>query len=272
MKGNPILGTGSGSIGDVTVMRRNGSQVTRVRLRKIKNPMSQGQAEQRMYMAPILKFYSPLSKVLETSFEGLNKADSYAKFISVNANLARANGWAVKKGSGLIVLPYKIAGGTLPTPYVGDNGLKIGENENTPTTWGQISTILKNYYGLEDGDQVTFISFAEEDEQTFMKNKRFFIDSTNSDSLTTLGLTADSSSVEMRVFPNGQSNFACAIIFSRWSPTNEKWLRSDSYMTVSRSYLANYTGAEKLAAAIASYMKSAGQTPVSDVYLNGSDD
>ena len=47
-KGNLILGTASRSIGDVTMYRRNGQQVSRARVRNIGNPRTEGQAKQRM--------------------------------------------------------------------------------------------------------------------------------------------------------------------------------------------------------------------------------
>lgn len=277
MKGNPILGTGSGSIGDVTVMRRNGSQVTRVRLRKIKNPMSQGQAEQRMYMAPILKFYSPLAKVLETSFEGLNKAESYAKFISVNANLARANGWGVKKGSGFVALPYQVAGGSMPQPTIinpaesNATGLQLNVSAENPK-WGDVSEALIADYGLQNGDQITFIGYSVDDNNRgTLKYERFFVDSTSTDAIPT-SIDYDSENSILCLVIGGRAANMGTVIFSRWDSTTQKWSRSNSFMVCDTTYLANYTGAEKLAAAIASYMKSAGQTPVSDVYLNGSDD
>lgn len=278
MKGNPILGTGSGSIGDVTVMRRNGSQVTRVRLRKIKNPMSQGQAEQRMYMAPITKFYSPLSKVLETSFEGLNKADSYAKFISVNANLARANGWAVKKGRGFVGLPYQISGGSLGTPVVDATGqLQISQGAAAaPTTLGELSTALLSFYPfLQNGDQVTFIyvDAPDESEKMMPAYGRFYIDSTSTAALPAhiFGVRNEEDFI-LAGKEAGADNFSCGWIFSRWDENAQRWARSTSFMVADPDKMDDYTGSENLAAAIASYMKSAGQTPVSDVYLNGSDD
>lgn len=274
MKGNPILGTGSGSIGDVTIMRRNGSQVTRVRLRKIKNPMSQGQAEQRMYMAPILKFYSPLAGVLETSFEGLNKADSYAKFISVNANLARANGWAVKKGAGFTPLPYQVAGGSLPAATIGTSNAEDAalefKFENDGQTWGSqqwgmMSSLIMAEYNLQAGDQLTFIWTNEKNEVHYT---RAFLDPTST--ATAGSVLIGFGCTPVGIYPKG--NVCLAVIFSRWNATSQKWSRSNAFMACDETYLADYTGDENLKAAIASYMKSAGQTPVSDVYLNGSDE
>ena len=268
-KGNLILGTGSGSIGDVTMMRRNGAEVARVRIRKIMNPKSQGQAEQRMYMAPILKFYSPLAGVLETSFEGLNKSDSYAKFISVNANLARANGWAVKKGVGLFPLPYQIAGGTMQEPVMDGIALTITA-ASVPATLGELSAaIIAAHPNLQNGDQLTYIGFgiaegATADNPKFiMKYGSFFLETASTDTIP-----ADLEIVNGTLKVKSLA-FAAAFIFSRWDATSQKWSRSNSFVAVDATYNDWYKGADVLAAAIASYMKSAGQVPVSDVYLNG---
>ena len=276
-KGNFILGTGSSSIGDVTFARRNGQQIARVRIRKIKNPKSQGQAEQRMISAEVVKFYSPLSKVLETSFEGLSKADSYAKFLSINMNLAKANGYAVPKGSGFVALPFQIAGGNMPAPSVvagnEDDGfiglLTDPTKAGTDYTIGEISTALIAEYGLQNGDQVTFITHGDKG----LSYTRIFIDTTSSVALTE-EFEVDKKGTNHILAYLGKSIgiYAAAVIFSRWDNNNQKWSRSNSFMVCAAAYLANYTGAENLAAAIASYMKSAGATPVSDVYLNGSDD
>lgn len=280
-KGNLILGTGHGSIGDVTMMRRNGAEVARIRLRKIKNPKSQGQAEQRMYMAPILKFYSPLAKVLETSFEGLNKADSYAKFISVNANLARANGWAVNKGSSILPLPYQLSNGTLGRINPETKGLLLSTSAFTGTTIGDLSTALKNMYpSLENGDQVTIITFAHNatDNDGVFSNitlsyARFFINTESTDTIA--GSEVQVLQVtDYYLIPKSvgglQAVFATGIIVSRFE--NDAWRRSPAFMVCDPTFVALHTGASNLAAAIASYMKGAGQTPVSDVYLNGSDE
>ena len=269
-KGNFILGTGSSSIGDVTFARRNGQQIARVRVRKIKNPKSYGQAEQRMISAEVVKFYSPLSGVLETSFEGLSKSESYAKFLSVNMNLARANGWPAKKGE-VLPFPFQISAGSLPQPKVTFGTLITGEPAQgvTPATLGEISTlIIAKYDGLQNGDQVTCISWKKGANNNVWSPKftRFYLDTASPDALPN-GITWARG--ETGIIFDGAEEHA-AFIFSRWN--GEKWARSTSFVFCSADVLESWTGTEEYAAAIASYMKGAGQTPVSDVYLNGADD
>lgn len=279
-KGNFILGTGSSSIGDVTFARRNGQQIARVRVRKIKNPKSYGQAEQRMISAEVVKFYSPLSSVLETSFEGLSKSESYAKFLSVNNNLMRTDAIGVNKGEGFTLIPAIVSNGSLPSPVVkfqdGESQVELvtGAIEGTTETRtiGALSAALKTKYDLQDGDQVTFIYVDTEnstgDAIQQPKYFRFFIDSTDATLLSAIGLQVDVKSDEAGVFP-GNAIAGLAVIFSRWD--GEKWARSNSRMVCTADYLATLQG-NNYATAVATYMKAGGRTPVSDVYLNGQDD
>lgn len=279
-KGNFILGTGSSSIGDVTFARRNGQQIARVRVRKIKNPKSYGQAEQRMISAEVVKFYSPLSGVLETSFEGLSKSESYAKFLSVNNNLMRADAIGVVKGSAFKAIPAIVSNGSLPTPTISYSSseealyLESGNFEGSPSsaTMGVLSAALKTKYGVEDGDQVTLIWVTKDakGEQT-VKYMRFYIDTTDTSTIVSNGLIVDASDDIMGVFPENSNTagIALAVIFSRWD--GEKWARSNSRMVCTDEYLATLQG-DNYAAAVATYINGGGRTPISDVYLNGQDD
>lgn len=266
-KGNFILGTGSSSIGDVTFARRNGQQIARVRVRKIRNPRSYGQAEQRMISSLVAKFYAPLSGALETSFEGLSKMDSYAKFLSINMNLARANGWPAKKGEAL-PFPFQISAGTLPSPVVVGGTLITGEPGQgvTPATLGEISTlIIAKYDGLQNGDQVTCIEWVESNNVWLPRFTRFFLDTASNAALPE-GITW--AQRETGIIFNTNEEHA-AFIFSRWN--GEKWARSTSFVFCNPDTLESWVTPEKYAAAVATFMNGGGRTPVSDVYLNGDD-
>ena len=269
-KGNFILGTGSSSIGDVTFARRNGQQIARVRVRKIKNPKSYGQAEQRMISAEVVKFYSPLSGVLETSFEGLSKSESYAKFLSINMNLARANGWPAKKGVAL-PFPFQLSAGSLPSPVV-DGGTLITDAPGegvTPATLGEISAlIIAKYDGLQNGDQITCIAwkYSSNTESWYPKFTRFYLDTESTDALPE-GITWARRETGI-LFDDAEEH--AAFIFSRWN--GEKWARSTSFVYCDVDVLESWVTPEEYAAAVATYMKAGGRTPISNVYLNGHDD
>lgn len=267
-KGNFILGTGSSSIGDVTFARRNGQQIARVRVRKIKNPRSYGQAEQRMISSEVVKFYSPLSGVLETSFEGLSKAESYAKFLSVNMNLARANGWPSLKGQ-YHPYPFVLSEGSLGFPEYDVTYFKVAQpaDPTTVNTIGALSTlILTQYPQLQTGDQITLIGWIGDAETGWQLHyTRFFLDAESTAALP----AGVGYSVKGGVYIGSDEPVALCAIFSRWN--GEKWARSNSKVATGADYLESWVTDENYAAAVASYMNGAGRTPVSDVYLNGDD-
>lgn len=192
----------------------------------------------------------------------------------------RAEAIGVVKGSAFKAIPAIVSNGSLPTPSVVYSTseealyLEAGTIEGSPSsaTMGALSTALKDKYDLQDGDQVTLIWVIKNanGEQT-VKYMRFYIDTTDVTTIAANGLTVNASDDIMGIFPEGTTGdgVALAIIFSRWD--GDKWTRSNSRMVCTSTYLATLQG-DNYNAAIASYMKGAGQTPVSDVYLNGSDE
>lgn len=276
-KGNLILGTAKNSVGDVVMYRREGAQITRVRVRNVKNPKTNAQSFQRAIMAPIAKFYSPLSVVLERSFEGLSKAKSHNKFNQVNANLARKNKWALPKGTGFFPLPYQLSQGTLPTVDVAqDNETFIFLNTIThkgaaATTVGQLSADFVAA-GYKAGDVVTIIGAVKNDNSAtyFPLSIQFEIDI---ESTTTL-LSLKKSGVEIvgddgepwRLTQDKINLFAAAVIVSRFDGT--MWRRSTQSLVVRNTIVTEVTADAAVAAAIASYGMSAGDgNPL--VYLDG---
>lgn len=276
-KGNLLLGTAKNSVGDVVMYRREGAQITRVRVRNVKNPKTNAQSFQRAIMAPIAKFYSPLSVVLERSFEGLSKAKSHNKFNQVNAGLARAGKWALPKGTGFFPLPYQLSQGTLPVIQCEANDnlvITIPGLQNTATTIGNLSeTLIAN--GYKAGDVVTILLVTSEGTayltQSYVPHTfQFEVDSTSAVTLSSFF----GSNVEIAVNDDaliitaitGKTVFAGAVIVSRFDGT--MWRRSTQSLIVSSGIITAVTADSAVAAAIASYGKTAGDgNPL--VYLDG---
>lgn len=257
--------------------RREGAQITRVRVRNVKNPKTNAQSFQRAIMAPIAKFYSPLSVVLERSFEGLSKAKSHNKFNQVNANLARKNKWALPKGTGFFPLPYQLSQGTIPAvPTVWDNSgpgidTKIAHIGETATTVGQLSTDLVAA-GYKDGDVVTIIAVlvTKGTQDYFPVSIQFAVDTKSNTALTTLsknGVEVEAASEKNFTISAKDDNIvAGAVIVSRFDGT--MWRRSTQSLVVASSIVTEVTADAAVAAAIASYGMSAGDgNPL--VYLDG---
>lgn len=276
-KGNLFLGTAARSVGDVVMYRREGSQVSRVRVRKIANPKTKAQCRQRAYMAPIPKFFSPLAVVLERSFEGLSKAKSYAKFIKVNADKARANDWLLPKGIGFFPLTYQLSQGTLPsvlyiytTEAPGIN-IQVGTLAETLTTVGQLSQAFVDA-GYLNGDVVTIIGISNitGTQNYFPKTIQFEIDTASTAQIGTLtktGLKIVSSATRIiTVMDDLNSIVGGAVIVSRFE--NDKWRRSTQSLVVSALTLESIATSDYKAAAIESYSAAAGgANPL--VYLDG---
>lgn len=257
--------------------RRNGQQVSRARVRKIGNPRTEGQAKQRMLQAALTRFYSPLASCLEKSFEGKNKMDSYSKFLAVNNRIGR-NMFAVPKNAGWVPVPVKVSGGTMPSPTViydadADAGFWLdASSASSIATLGDLSSALKDAYGLEEGDQVTVI-FAKtngdsENEVFTPYYFRFFIKSTSVDAKPNFfGVEFTSVDGKIKLEEQYDSMVACAVIFSRYEKGD--WRRSNSYMALGPTLLADFTGTEGIAKWLDEWMNGT-TVPTSDVYLNGS--
>ena len=284
-KGNLFLGTGRRSVGDVVLYRRNGEQISRVRVRKIANPKSDGQALQRSYMAAVSKFYSFFKAPLEKSWQGFNRSQSQAAFLKANANLVRENGYYVTKGFGLAPLPLQVSKGTInrvgATLDAGGN-IQVFSNLQTPLVdeADSLGTISQAFIakGYSAGDQVTILTVLYDDDLGFMPRWcRFVLDPTSSESLAD---TYESAGLSEMFTVTGEDIVtavafavesldiaAAAVIVSRYS--SGEWQRSTEFMATTQDWLRNFTGDDARAAAIASY-QGAVAVPESDVYLNGS--
>lgn len=274
-KGNLFLGTARKKLGDVVLYRRQGVQQSRVRVRSIANPKTEGQALQRNYLAPVSKFYAPLAAVLERSWEGLNKVESHQAFLKANIDLARKNGWYVPKGTGFIPLPYKISKGTLNgiDCEVADGVATLyipGAALTSNSTVGDLSQRLIGA-GAAEGDQVTIIAALYEYGDYRPTWLRFWLD-TNDDTplsnVTNGAISLAFQDYHVEVRSDDDNVEACAIIMSRYQ--DGRWLRSTAYLEVSEITMANFTGSAARARAIQSY-QAASSIVNSSVYLNGSD-
>lgn len=185
-KGNLILGTARGKLGDVVLARRNGKQTSRPYLAKIANPRSTGQNYQRMVFATAAAAASALNGIIDHSFEGIKYGqDSRSYFMKEAAKLLRgtmqrsaASGWApaacgsyVIKGAGVLVPNYfKVSKGTLTaTPVLGNLKTNIEGISNAlvmqsalqTATFGnnaeEYAAALRAAFGCDPGDQMTFI-------------------------------------------------------------------------------------------------------------------
>lgn len=176
-KGNLLLGMGRGKLGDVVLYRQNGQQMSRPRVRVVKNPRTSGQQIQRMIQATIAYAYAGLKTIVDHSFEGVqyggksmnyfmkrnmdelrskvlaisNGGDADAKFAIPNVRVLYPNEYIVSNGS---LPPCPTPAGAGVHPQLG-SGLLFGDHS------GDDSTLkgFMSYFGANAGDQLTFLCF-----------------------------------------------------------------------------------------------------------------
>ena len=249
--GNLFLGTARKTIGDIVMYRRNGEQLSRVRVRKIANPKTEAQALQRNYMAPVTKFYAPLADVLEKSWEGLDRQKSLGAFLKTNAGLARSSGWYVVKGAGFTPLPYKVSNGTLAPLSYSDSELSLGGQSIADVKVSTISAALVNM-GYQYGDQLTTIVCLEDaaGEVRPVWSRVLLSSSDESDIFSDIAGAVLFEQGNNALAYSGvlESVIGAVFIVSRWN--GSKWLRSSQYVQVSATYSEQFTNIEARAAAI----------------------
>lgn len=172
-KGNMLLGHARGKVGSLVFSRANGTQVVRARAEVVKNPRTESQMIQRIFLNTVAQGYSNMKSIVDHSFEGIAPGQaSMSFFMQRNLDLIRQR-VAEEKGKGallseifefsplksnfLAVNAFQIAKGTLPevTPVFTDNADTMELPLATNTYQG-----VCDQYGLERGDQLTFVAIT----------------------------------------------------------------------------------------------------------------
>lgn len=194
-KGNMLLGHARGKVGDLVFSRSNGQQVVRARAAVVKNPQTEAQMIQRIFLNTISQSYSNMVQIVDHSYEGVQKGQKTMEiFLSRNLkNLRTKVQEAVGKGSlyseifefspiasnFFAVNDYEIAKGTLPEIQVSsasdDAKMSMVAPDNT------YKSIL-DHYGLNRGDQLTFVAIVSNGNgRRVFKFARVILDPVNAD-------------------------------------------------------------------------------------------
>lgn len=169
-KGNVILGTLTGSVGDVTFFRRNGNQISRARVRQISNPKTTKQTLQRVILATASHAYSALRELGNQMYQGVGAgAPNQSRFLKLNMDALRRAAIAEIQGqslyynfaettyNGLVVNPYKIATGSLPGVLFTDTVVLPGLDGLPATaTYADVVAAL----GCRAGDALIFAALG----------------------------------------------------------------------------------------------------------------
>ena len=177
-KGNLLLGMGRGKLGDVVLYRQNGQQMSRPRVRVVKNPRTSGQQIQRMIQATIAYAYAGLKTIVDHSFEGIqyggksmnyfmkrnmdalrsqviaadNGVNISARFAAPNIRVLYPNEYIVSNGS---LVPFATPTGNIIDPESLAPGLSFPYAVDGSTTFGGFMAAL----GASAGEQLTFLFF-----------------------------------------------------------------------------------------------------------------
>lgn len=165
-KGNLFMGFGRGKVGSVVLARSKGQQVARAYNDAPKNPRSEGQMMQRSIFASAVKFFSQGRQAFyQFAFENKSaKQSDYNAFVAANAKRGMHVSKAAFDDSTYPVLAsWMMSKGSLPElDLVYDNeGNKYKLNLpglSAGATWGAVSQLLKDMYGLNGGDIVTIVT------------------------------------------------------------------------------------------------------------------
>lgn len=185
-KGNLLLGTSSGKLGDIVNYRMNGQQMSRVYVATIKNPKTTAQMRQRAIMATVTNAYSALSFVCDHSWEGVQYGGkSMYKFLKVNANMLRPKVLdadtdtaptevALISPNTNVIIPntYIISSGSLECPLTIIDGTSYGTGNFAAKLTGSssIATTMEDLltsFGLTGDDmQLTFVGIEIDSDTT----------------------------------------------------------------------------------------------------------
>lgn len=294
-KNSFILGTTRGSVGNLVVRRTNGQTIISAKPASVSNPRTYAQAENRMRLAAVSKFYSPLAQVLEQGVQGKNTLDSQAEFSSFNIRLMREQGLGWPKQSEFGPMPFRLTKGSVPSVGAkvtasdiggdaNDNHFTLpyalpGDSSREYTTIGDFANYLQGALGLSVSRfQVTFVCVVGRqivEERTEVFEPRAFRVEVSTASTTPISSVLPAWVPLVASVQGGDPGWTfnvsghllgAAVIISYYD--GRKWVRSTEYLHVCPDWLevvrANY---EQY---VASFMDSAEVTdPDGRVYLDG---
>lgn len=288
-KAQGLFGNFSGKIGNLVgfaIKNASNNQVQGVRAYQptVSNPKSEPQAIQRMKMTAAVNFYRQLTEVLNNAWQGQKygtKSRNY--FMSLAMSQAEGIPFVDKGDKHFYPGQYPVSQGSLPTQAVtaisgaaATTTLNVGTDFTASgASWADFSqALINNTFGVQNGDKITFIGVGQRNGE-FAPMYSYVI--VNTDSTMSLEDVVSGSNMTITVASGGyvqlgfsqlEAEVAAAVIVSRYPQTaGGSWLRSSSTMFCAASFVSEYMGAARYAAAIATYQKSE-SSATSDWYLN----
>lgn len=285
-----ILGMTRGSVGNITVRRTDGRTVISAKPTTVRNPRSYAQAEVRMRMSAVSKFYSPLSTVLEQGVQSKTTLRSQSDFTSAAIRTMQEGGYSVHKQLGWCPLPFRLSKGSVPPVVLTKSGSwaqttnsfdiddGFGALTGNIETIGDLASLIKSRHNVPvKRFQLTFVAAYKQQVSDnvwvfYPYAERLAVDVDSTDTLGAIGRFSISGTggddTAALVISGSANNYAvgAAIIISYWD--GKKWVRSTTDLLVSPEELAASRAAYEQN--VASFMDSSTvNAPAGTVYLDG---
>ena len=276
-KGIGLIGNFRGKVGNMVgynLKDSNNKQTQDVRVYQpiVKNPKTYGQAEQRAKLAPINATYRALKMIIDRGQEGKAYGNK-SRLAWLSAAMKAFNGGWFEKGQDIVVPAWvELTHGSLSSIQVSSvadsmlsldcSGLTAGTDISTI---GKLSTAIRSYIPIvENGDQLTFVGVQTVGGSLFAETISLVIDTTSTENSPANFAVSD----DAIDFTFSIRLLGAAVILSR-EGSNGQHLRSTSSIIKSTTLTEDYTSAEKMEAAIKSYMTAGSNVDWAEESIQG---
>ena len=277
-----------GAVGNVVVRRNNGKTIVSAKPTTVANPRTYAQAEVRMRLAAVSKFYSPLATFLQQGVQGKNTQNSMSAFSSAAIALMKEQNLSAPKEAEWWPLPFRLSKGSVP-PLAFDPSFSAGANTGIDftspvtsaiTTVGDFARLLKSLCAIQaDKFQLTIVvayrqALASARFAFYPYVHRVFLDVSSTEAISSLSnerieffsIEAEETGFLTLIGTASYWPVGVALIISYWD--GRQWVRSTSDLQISSDVLAELSA--NYDANVATFMDSASASdPAGRVYLDG---
>lgn len=256
----------------------------------VANPKTEAQATQRMKMTAAVNFYRQLQVILNNAWQGQKYGSKSRQYFMSMAMSQVAGIPFVDKGDKRFYPgEYKVSQGSIPSQGVTainqagilTTTLGVPADGDITSNWGAYSqTLINGNFGLRNGDKLTFISVIRQNGEYLPAYTYVVLNTESTDAVADVLAASNLQFTIMSVDGSpllgfsivghvgaNDSTVAGAVIVSRYPQSGATWERSTATMFCTAAYKANMMGADRYAAAAATYLASASSLS-SDWYLN----
>ena len=294
-KNSFLFGQTRGAVGNVVVRQQDGKTIVSAKPQQVSNPRTYAQAENRMRLSAVSKFYSPLSSVLEQAWQGKTTQQSQSAFSKKNIEIMQQNGYGWPKDADFGPMPFQLSKGSIPSVNVeifespGDvfylvfaPNFNATESAGAAPTLGWLSRQFKAAFNLPvDKFQVTVI-FVEAIEQNNFRTyyPRYFRIECDTASTALLSAVLPSYVETFAGLQAGEpfdqiglvdkTIYGGAVILSYYDYAKKRWCRSTEFLTSDATFMANLALPETYDRCVRTYMDASASTEATgSVYLDG---